>query len=68
MSIRDHVGPEIISSAQKFTSWIEDGTIKKRVMPNTSCDFDEEKVLKNAEALSTSGIFDKLITGIYGQD
>ena len=61
MNIRDNVSKEILASAERLTSWIEDGTIKKQFMPNTSCDFNEEKVLENAEALSNSCIFDKII-------
>ncbi len=68
MSIRDYVSPEVIQAASNLTSWIKDGTIKKQVLPNTSCDFDEEKVFKNAEVLSESGVFDKIIADAYDRN
>ena len=67
MGIRDHVNPEILAYARQFTSWIEDGTIRKQVLPNTSCEFDEEKVLENADALSKSRLLDNLISDTYGR-
>lgn len=68
MSIRDNVSPEILATAKKFTSWIENGAIQKQFMPNNACDFDEEKILANADALSKSGAFDQIIKGAYDRN
>lgn len=65
MSIRERVRPEVLAAAERLTSLIEDGTIRKRTMPDTSCRFNEERALDNADALNKSGVFDKIMRDAY---
>jgi hypothetical protein len=65
MSIRDYVSREALESASEMTSLISNGTIRRRMMPNTSSEFDEESVIKNAKKITDSGFFESIIKDAY---
>jgi len=67
MALKDNVNPELLKSGNRFIRMLKDGTIRKQVIPNTSDEFNEEAVLKNADALSESGFMDRLIKETYGR-
>ena len=67
MALKNNVEPELLNSANRFIRMLKNGAIRKQIIPNTSDEFNEEAVLKNADALSESGFMDKLIKETYGR-
>ncbi len=65
MSIRDISSREAVEAADRFIEKVKDGTFRKRTLPNTGKQFDEEKALKSFKGSGLNDTMKELAGKIY---
>jgi hypothetical protein len=65
MSIRDISSQEAIEAADRFVEKVKDGTFRKRTLPNTGSQFNEEKALKSFKGNALNDTMKELAARIY---
>ena len=68
MNILEMSSPEAIEAANNFVRKIKDGTIKKRTLPNTGKQFNEEKALESLKSSCRKNVIKEVAKRVYGQD
>ena len=65
MSMKDIASQEAKNAAEKFLHGIADGTIKKRILPNSGSHFDEEKAFNSFKSSCKNDIIKGVAKKIY---